>query len=116
MPKAPKSFHGSQPRRKGTPSARPHAAKRGYDAAWGRFRAAFAELVTPICGAKLGGFETEHCCGKSFPSRQMHLDHLIAFDGLDDPLRFDEKNLAWRCAACHAKKTIAKDGGGWQNG
>ena len=114
MPQAAKSFrlHDNPATQK---PARESACKRGYDADWQRFRKWFATVVIPVCGAKIGGTETQFCCGKSLPSAKMHLDHLKAFDGLDDPLRFDENNVAWRCASCHALKTNAKDGGGWKN-
>jgi len=111
MPNAAKPFrlHNS-PNAKST-GKRVSACKAGYDRAWQRFREWFASVVPPICGAKLNGTETKFSCGKSFPSRQMQLDHLKPFDTVDDPLRLDAENLAWRCQSCHSKKTASKDGG-----
>lgn len=114
MPKSASQFSNfTSPRPK---KVRLSARKAGYDGVWQRFREHFATIVIPVCGAKLGGTETEYCCGKSLPSRFMHLDHLVPFDGIDDPLRLDESNLAWRCISCHSKKTCKEDGGGWRNG
>ena len=105
MPIAPKAFK-SYPSRK-----HPSASKAGYGRDWQRFRDWFASVVPPVCGAKLNGNDTEFSCGKSFVSREMHLDHLIPFDSIDDPLRLDADNVVWRCRSCHSRKTATNDGG-----
>jgi len=105
MPRAAKTFNQSPASPTPEKPKRGNSARRGYDPAWQRFRAAYAATHPPFCAH----------CSKSFPSRQMHLDHIKAFHGLDDPLRFDESNLQWLCVVCHARETNTQDGGGWAN-
>ena len=106
MPNAPKRFNPL-----GTPRPRKSACKMGYDRAWQKFRTWFAGVVPAVCGAKLNGTVTEFCCGRALESREMHLDHIVPFASIDDPLRLDPENVAWRCVSCHSKKTASKDGG-----
>ena len=86
MPYAPKTFCGlNQPTPKQNAKqydkARGNAAERGYDSQWRKLRDWLMkqpEFVMCACG-----------CGR--PARC--IDHIDGFNGLDDPLRFDLRNL-----------------------
>lgn len=115
MPTRAKRFGAKPASERPAAPSRGSARQRGYNDEWEKFRAWFATVVIPICGHGLDGVDKQFSCGKSFPSKNMHLDHLEKFSSLDDPLRLDENNVRWRCVSCHSKKTNALDNGGWQN-
>lgn len=79
---------------------RPSASKRGYDRAWQKLRAAFL-LENPLC---------VKCSERDLVEAATDVDHIIAHRG-DDSLRLDASNLQSLCHSCHAKKTVAVDGG-----
>lgn len=74
------------------------AHKRGYDKRWERLRDDFI-ADHPLC---------EHCKRVGETTAAKEVDHIIEFEGLDDPRRLDRDNLQSLCRRCHAKKT-AKD-------
>jgi 5-methylcytosine-specific restriction endonuclease McrA len=87
------------------PVWRPHprevrsAGERGYDSRWQRVRASVlrAWLATrgPYCGL----------CGCLLrPGKETHVDHIVPFDGLDDPRRLDPQNLQILCRTCNSTK------------
>jgi 5-methylcytosine-specific restriction endonuclease McrA len=72
---------------------------RGYDREWEILRAAFLRrwLVErgPYCAQ----------CGRLLVlGRQTHVDHVIPFRGVADPLRLDEGNLQVLCEPCNSGK------------
>ena len=78
---------------------RPGVTERGYDGPWKRLRAKFLRhwLATrgPYCGA----------CGCILrPGRETHVDHVIPFEGRDDPRRLQWENLQVLCCGCNAAK------------
>lgn len=77
------------------PDLREHAAARGYDAKWQRLRAAFL-ASSPLC---------VHCrqAGRVRPAQDV--DHIVPFEGKDDPNRLLASNLQALCRPCHNKKT-----------
>lgn len=77
-------------------ASRPDPVARGYDKTWQRLRTEHLRRQ-PACVECL---ETEH----------LHVDHIIAFDGPNDPLRLDPRNLQTLCRRHHARKTIKHDG------
>lgn len=59
------------------------------------------------------GTKGPHCgeCGCLLrPGRETHVDHIVPFDGLDDPLRLDWDNLQVLCAGCNASKARSEGG------
>ena len=101
MPSQPKTFSlvkpkGDQPRRSYDNRRRPSAARRGYDNRWQKLR--LRKLATqPICEnpAKRRG-----CTDLA-----TEIDHIIPFQGREDPLRLDWGNLQSLCKSCHSSKT-----------
>lgn len=93
------------------PKASRVLGKQNYGRAWAKFRAYFATVVAPVCGDALSGRALKFSCGKSFPSRQMHLDHDPALTGPEDPGLLDESRVRWRCLWCHSAKTEHERGG-----
>lgn len=65
---------------------------RGYDARWARFRAQYLR-AHPICA-----------CGCGDPAQEVH--HIVPVTGPDDPLFYDESNLAGLTHACHSRETM----------
>lgn len=85
-----------QERRKREDSSRPSSARRGYDAAWQKVRAAHLRTY-PWCSE----------CGK----RANEVDHKTP---LRDGGSNDESNLRSLCKKCHSRHT-ATNGGGFGN-
>lgn len=97
MANAPKIFRrGKQKPRRDT---RKSASKLGYDWRWYKLRNDYI-AENPIC---------EHCAGKGITTgpkeSRLEVDHIVPFDGIDDPLRLDRDNLQTLCRSCHATKT-----------
>jgi 5-methylcytosine-specific restriction enzyme A len=82
-------------------SHRGTSSSRGYDADWRRLRETHLSN-NPLC---------VKCKARGFIVAGTDVDHIIAFDGKDDPLRLDPTNLQTLCKSCHSKKTIQEDGG-----
>lgn len=53
-------------------------------------------------------------CGKPVEG-QIHVDHIIPFHGLDDPLRLNKANLRIMDKRCHMQRTAkdARNSGYW---
>lgn len=85
-----------------TPTARLAPAARGYDKEWFKTRWTIAKRRPPCasCGAAWQDGKTGH-----------HIDHIVPFRGIDDPLRLDLSNLQALCHSCHSSKTCRQDGG-----
>ena len=84
-------IHGQPERRKQREQARGTPAERGYDYEWSKVSARIRR-EEPVC----------QICNDA-PSEDV--DHIIEFQGIDDPLRMDRNNLRAVCRACHNKKT-----------
>lgn len=108
MPNAPKCHRpqGLTPRAEHD-RHRGTAHQRGYDEAWHKLARWFIEDQF-----NRGNFRCAEC-DKLLTGRRrdIHVDHIIAFHGLDDPLRLDPGNLQLLHAGCHSRKTIRVDGG-----
>lgn len=94
MPNAPRTFRNKAQQRARI-DRREAAHKRGYDHTWANLRNAYL-AQHPLC---------EHCeqRGRVEPAREV--DHIKPFNGRDDPLRLDWKNLQSLCHPCHVAKT-----------
>ena len=73
--------------------ARPHAAARGYNYKWQKFRAEYLSQ-NPICCL----------CGQKAEA----IDHIIPHRG-DKELFWDVDNLQSLCTICHNRKTALQD-------
>ena len=73
------------------------AAARGYDAAWRRLRLDHL-AANPLCEKCRRG-------GRVTAATQVH--HIRRFNGLDDPLRLDSRNLESICDPCHRRESAA---------
>jgi 5-methylcytosine-specific restriction endonuclease McrA len=94
MPKAIPYYRAHGPR-----VDQPNRHEKGYDAAWYRLRARFVRdwfaTKGPYCGL---------CHRVLVESKRTHVDHVIPFDGVDDPKRLDPRNLRVLCDSCNAKE------------
>lgn len=79
------------------------AAKRGYDARWRRYRAAFLG-AHPLCVDPVNRHPGALRAATD-------VDHIDAVDGPDDPRFWDERNHQALCHECHSAKTARQDGG-----
>lgn len=79
---------------------KPSSTARGYDRAWRKVRAAHLD-EHPVC---------EDCGRAGTVESPIEVDHLVAFDGIADPLRLDPRNLRSRCHPCHDAKTKSATG------
>jgi 5-methylcytosine-specific restriction endonuclease McrA len=94
MPNAPRRYRPSRP---AYTSTRPTSSQRGYLDGWPELRD-YYKAAHPYC---------EDC---PYPrASYVEVDHIIPFDGMDDPLRLDEDNLRTRCRRHHAAKTARWD-------
>lgn len=73
--------------------------QRGYDEPWLRLSNAYRKRH-PLC---------EECKRHGRVEKTEHIDHIIPFDGIDDPKRLDWNNLQALCKACHMRKTARED-------
>ncbi len=95
MADKPKMFGGGGSKGKKKHDRRPSSFRRGYDRVWRRLRDSH-KTENPLC---------LHCIQKGFVTVAREIDHIIPFDGLNDPLRLDPSNLQSLCRSCHAIKT-----------
>jgi 5-methylcytosine-specific restriction endonuclease McrA len=90
MPIAPKRFRQAERKReaeqvRGTPT------QRGYDSHWARI-SRMKRAECPVC---------EVCCDAVADD----VDHVIPFNGVNDPKRTEWRNLQSICRVCHNRKT-----------
>lgn len=81
--------------------------ERGYDQAWLDLRRAFIEQKTEEA-ALLGLSAYPMCdlCKRPVDVvREIHVDHIEPFDGVDDPRRLDIRNLRIMHMRCHMQRT-----------
>jgi len=99
MPTAPKRFGETErtTRKRGwaDDKIRGTAEQRGYDTAWRKLAKAFKSANTLCCG----------CLSRGVVTEARHADHIVPFNGIDDPLRLDWDNLQALCEHCHMVKT-----------
>jgi 5-methylcytosine-specific restriction enzyme A len=74
---------------------------RGYDNAWVKLREA-KKAANPLC---------EECERNGHVTEMEEVHHIIAFHGVDDPMRLKWSNLESLCKACHGKKTRERNRG-----
>jgi 5-methylcytosine-specific restriction enzyme A len=77
------------------------AHKRGYGSRWRKFRLYFL-ANHPLCECG------PECCPNGCHAAATEVDHIQPIKDKDDPLFFEESNLAALSEGCHSKKT-AKD-------
>lgn len=71
---------------------------RGYDAAWVRLTEEFwADPVNTFC---------RRCAARGLAEIATQVDHIIPFEGKDDPLRLDRRNLQALCGTCNRQKAL----------
>lgn len=75
------------------------AASRGYDYAWQKVRKQALERDNHLC---------VECLKHDRITPATDVDHIVPFEGLDDPLRLDLDNLQSLCRSCHNIKTPAQ--------
>jgi len=105
MPSRPAKYQPFPPRPAGLPAGptfgkRPSACRQGYDRTWQALSKSHL-ASNPTC---VGILPDGSLCLQ--PAR--HVDHIVPFDGLSDPLRLDLANLQSLCVSCHSRKG-AKD-------
>jgi 5-methylcytosine-specific restriction protein A len=81
--------------------ARGSSNERGYTYRWAKYSKRFRKK-NPLC---------VHCLEKGLLTPSEHVDHVIAVNGADDPLFWDEDNHMALCASCHSRKTVKYDMG-----
>lgn len=95
-----------QHRRHETPGARPSAARRGYDRAWRRVRAAFLKRH-PVCSGTAAGTDGRPSVSCGRPATEV--DHVVPI--ADGGERLSWSNLQPLCKGCHSRKTAAENRG-----
>ena len=90
MPKSPVVFRG-QDKSKDREKNRGTKQQRGYGGEWSRI-STMKRNECPVC----------EVCGDAVATQ---VDHIIAFDGVDDPKRTQWTNLQSICSSCHSWKT-----------
>jgi 5-methylcytosine-specific restriction endonuclease McrA len=95
MPIAPKTVRSTE-RKREREQFRGSKQSRGYGGEWERI-SKIKRAECPVC---------EVC----HDAVAVDVDHVIPFDGLDDPLRTDWNNLRSICRRCHNDKTHGKMG------
>ena len=105
MATKPKVFTTIATKKKRRIERRANSHQRGYDKRWKKLRDDYI-AAHPLC---------EYCEkeGRTTPAREV--DHIIPFNGPDDPSRLFWGNLQALCRRCHAIKTKAEQGVGGQN-
>ena len=87
--------------------SRATAAQRGYDAAWRKVRGEYIrERVMAAVEAGISPYPICEICQKPIVG-EIHVDHKIPFNGMDDPHRLDINNLRVAHRACHMRTTGA---------
>jgi 5-methylcytosine-specific restriction protein A len=82
--------------------------KRGYDAAWVAVTKEFwADPKNKYCAC---------CTRRGLRELATEVDHVVPFEGKDDPRRLDRRNLQGLCGVCHRQKTAAQQRGVVWNG
>jgi hypothetical protein len=99
---------GCGPRRtSGWQNANGSRQSRGYDDSWIKLRSCFVQQkrreavdagrsLDPICAL---------CDRPIERAKEIHVDHIVAFGNLQDPLRLDSTNLRAVHIACHMRHT-----------
>lgn len=77
------------------------STSRGYDSDWRNARD-WHIGEHPLCA---------ECERQGIVKAGEHVDHIIPFRGIEDPLRLDADNLQTLCRECHSRKTAREDGG-----
>jgi 5-methylcytosine-specific restriction endonuclease McrA len=95
MPTSPKTFRSIE-RRKEREQFRGSKQSRGYGGEWERI-SLLKRQANAVC---------EMC--KAAPADDV--DHIVPFDGVDDPKRTEWQNLQSICRACHNCKTHQRNG------
>ena len=90
MPSSPKTFR-SKERRKEREQFRGSKQSRGYGGEWERI-SLLKRQQCPVC---------EVCNDAA----AVDVDHIVPFDGVNDPKRTEWQNLRSICRACHNGKT-----------
>jgi 5-methylcytosine-specific restriction protein A len=78
--------------------------QRGYDSNWRRLRLAALMRDQFICHAT----DAQGCMKLGIVTPATEVDHVIPFEGKDDPLRLDINNLKSLCTECHHRKTATQ--------
>jgi 5-methylcytosine-specific restriction protein A len=88
-----KEYKQQRERYRGTP------ASRGYDHLWRSVREQALKRDHYMC---------RDCWDRGEVTPAKDVDHIVPFDGLDDPKRLDLDNLRSLCRSCHNVKTAAQ--------
>jgi len=96
MPSKPTPFREQRHKPKAIKhESRCSAVDRGYDWTWHKLRQQHITYF-PLC---------EHCEREGKTVKGDEVDHIVPFDGPNDPLRLTASNLQTLCRSCHAAKT-----------
>lgn len=90
MPTAPKTFRSTE-RRKEREQWRGSKQQRGYGGEWERI----SKLKRDQCPV----------CEVCNDAAAVDVDHVVPFNGVNDPLRTEWRNLMSVCRGCHNRKT-----------
>ena len=86
-----------------------NSAERGYWSDWRRLRGDGTHGFVARWIAEHGPWCA--ICRKPLRGgRQTHVDHIVPFDGVDDPKRLDETNLQLLCDGCNSEKAKRDNG------
>ena len=94
MPSSPKTFRRAE-RAKEREQFRGSKQSRGYGGEWARI-SLLKRQQCPVC---------EVCNDATADD----VDHIVPFDGIDDPKRTEWQNLQSICRACHNRKTRSQN-------
>lgn len=95
MPKTPATFKSAE-RKKQREELKGNCVERGYDWQWMKISRMIRQQY-PVC----------QVCNDA-PSEDV--DHIIPFNGINDPLRTEVANLMSLCRKCHRAKTARQNG------
>ena len=90
MPTSPKIF-GQKERRRDTDRRRGTKHERGYGGVWEKL-SLMKRADCPVC----------QVCNNAAATQ---VDHIVPFEGENDPLRLEWTNLQSICGPCHTQKT-----------